>query len=109
MFNGRIFYFPPNLAKKETMALTTQLQEWFFCRVILEADKDVVPRRVQPPGAVGAGKDIAQCVFCLKEYQQALVNRVRNHVAGGGVGAKEAGISKCPGAKRYDFALSSTS
>jgi hypothetical protein len=83
------------------MALSTQLQEWALCRVIREADKDVHPRALQAVKTVGGGRDIAQCVFCEKEYP-ALVNRVRNHVAGGGVGAKEAGIAKCPGTRRRE-------
>ena len=59
------------------------------------------PVGIPNPRQVGGGTDIAQCIFCEKEYA-ALINRVRNHVAGGGVGAKEAGVAKCPGTRRRE-------
>ena len=78
------------------MALTTTLNEWLLCRVILAKDVNVVPVKEQPLGTIGHANDKAKCIFCGKKFS-AQANRVRNHIAGGGVGGKEAGVEKCPG------------
>jgi hypothetical protein len=67
--------------------------EWAYVRVVEAGDKGKEPRVLQPPAHVGGGSDLALCVFCDEGFA-ALVNRVRQHVAGGERGV---GISSCPG------------
>ena len=74
--------------------------EWSFVSVVLAADKDTEPRVYQAPGHVGSGKDTAFCVFCDKSFA-ALVDRVRNHVAGCGAGGLT-GIAACSGPRARD-------
>ena len=70
--------------------MASSRSEWALVRVVLAADKDKVPAVVQPPGYVGCGSDKAKCVFCPKSFA-ALINRVRDHVAGTALG------TACPG------------
>ena len=74
--------------------------EWSFVSVVLAADKDKEPRVYQAPGHVGSGKDTAFCVFCDKSFA-ALVDRVRNHVAGCVAGGLT-GIAACSGPRARD-------
>ncbi len=84
------------------MALSTPLNEWLFCRVVFAKDANVVPPKEQPLGTIGHGNDKAKCIFCGKVFS-AIVTRVRNHLAGCGVGGKEAGVKECLGlAKRKE-------
>lgn len=69
---------------------------WRVGRVILFKDKGKEPQVLQARGYVGAGKDQVQCVFCSSIFQ-ALADRLRNHVAGGGVGSEPAHIKPCAG------------
>ena len=69
---------------------------WLVGRVILAKDKDSEPSVLQPPGTIGVGKDQVKCIFCSSIFQ-ALADRLRNHVAGGGVGSEAAHIKACVG------------
>ena len=77
--------------------------EWNLFRVVLERDKDALPRQLQEPGYIGGGKDRAHCIFCRKSVP-ALVNRMRAHVAGRPPGAHTpaAGVTYCTGPCREE-------
>jgi hypothetical protein len=74
---------------------------WRVGRVILAKDKDSEPSILQPNGTVGAGKDQVKCIFCSSIFQ-ALADRLRNHVAGCGVGSEAAHIKPCVGVLPID-------
>jgi quercetin dioxygenase-like cupin family protein len=74
--------------------------EWAFVSVVLAADKEKQPRVCQAPGFVGCGKDTVFCCFCDKSFA-GLVDRIRNHVAGGAATGL-AGVVFCPGPRARD-------
>ena len=74
---------------------------WLVGRVILAKNKDSEPSILEPIGTVGVGKDQVKCIFC-SSISQVLADRLRNHVAGGGVGSEVAHIKACVGVLPVD-------
>ena len=87
--------------RQEVKKMEDQDHIWRVGRVILAKDKGIVPIVHQPRGFVGAGKDQVQCIYCSTIFQ-ALADRLRNHVAGGGVGSEAAHIKACVGVLPVD-------
>ena len=85
-------------AHKYTHNMQTQADKalWGIYRITKKEDEGKNPAVVQPVGYTGTGLDSAQCTFC-RIKTKALIDRLRNHIAGLGVGLDPANIKACPG------------